>query len=305
MIPADPIVLEPGSPEWTREMTASKIAAVLGLSPWESRFSLWYRMAGALADQPETDRMTRGHYLEDGICRWLADQYDLRLTHGGTWRSRPRPWQVASPDRRVLGRTDETEAVVEVKTAADWERWGPDGSDEVPVYYRTQAVWQMDTLGVDTCYMGVLLPRLELRGYVLHPAPGEAEFMREAARDFLDSIAAGQPPDVDQHSRTYDTLRELHPAIRGGQVEVETAQAAAFCAASLALRAAEDEWNLQRSRMARVMGDAKTAACDERVVANRQPGPTGVPYVAVTRSKRTLADFAALHPTTTEDTTDG
>ena len=26
----------PGSPEWQRLMTASKVAAVLGLSPWQS-----------------------------------------------------------------------------------------------------------------------------------------------------------------------------------------------------------------------------------------------------------------------------
>jgi hypothetical protein len=35
---ADPISLVPGSAEWLREMTASKVAAVLGLSPWESPF---------------------------------------------------------------------------------------------------------------------------------------------------------------------------------------------------------------------------------------------------------------------------
>jgi len=27
--------IEPGNPEWLRVMSASKIAAVLGLSPWE------------------------------------------------------------------------------------------------------------------------------------------------------------------------------------------------------------------------------------------------------------------------------
>jgi putative phage-type endonuclease len=301
--------LDPGSEAWLREMTASKVPAVLGLSPWESRFSLWYRMAGLVPAQDETAAMARGNYLEDAVARWVADQHRLVICEGLTWRNKARPWQVASPDRRVLDMSrpigQGTVAVVEVKTAADWEPWGRDGTDEVPVYYRAQAVWQCDTLGVDTAFMGVLLPRLELRSYVVHPAPGEAEFIREECRAFMDSLAAGQPPDLDHHKETYATLRSLHPRIGGGEVEVSEAQAAAFASALLCLRAAEDNWNLERSRMAQVMGDAKSAAVEGRVIANRQPAPkTGEPYVAATRSKRLLAEFAALHPTTTEETDD-
>ena len=42
--------LQPGSPDWQTRMTASKVAAVLGLSPWESRFSLWHRMSGLISN---------------------------------------------------------------------------------------------------------------------------------------------------------------------------------------------------------------------------------------------------------------
>jgi len=38
--------LEPGSAGWYQFMTASKVAAAMGLSPYESPFSLWHRMAG-------------------------------------------------------------------------------------------------------------------------------------------------------------------------------------------------------------------------------------------------------------------
>ena len=40
--------IPPGSDEWRKYMTASKIAAVMGHSPYESRFSLWHRSSSWL-----------------------------------------------------------------------------------------------------------------------------------------------------------------------------------------------------------------------------------------------------------------
>src|SRR3954453_14820737 len=98
MVDADPISLVPGSPEWLRELTASKVAAVLGLSPWQSRFSLWYRMSGGLPEEPQTPAQSTGDHREAGVAAWVADEFDLYLDPGGCWRNRERPWQVASPD---------------------------------------------------------------------------------------------------------------------------------------------------------------------------------------------------------------
>lgn len=282
MLNADPISLEPGSPEWVCEMTASKVAAVLGLSPWESRFSLWYRMAGALPEEAQTAQQERGHYLEGAVATWLADQYGLTMTAGGCWRNRERPWQVASPDRRVVtprGTEFQLQAVAEVKTAAKWEEWGPDGSDEIPPYYRAQAVWQCDTLGVPRCYVGVLLPYLELRGYVIEPSPGEIEYVREECRTFLDTLAAGDPPDVDKHSATWSALRALHPDIVDEECPVPPELAGDYARAVLALRAAEDEHTLRRSQLAEHMGRSRLAVYDERKLAYRKPASNGSPYV--------------------------
>lgn len=281
---ADPIELEPGTEEWLREMTASKVAAVLGLSPWESRFSLWYRMKGVVDGKRQTASMERGHYLEDAVARWLADQVGVVMTAGGCWRNRARPWQVASPDRLCGGATGplHVEALAEVKTAADWEHWGPDGSDEIPPYYRAQVVWQCDTLGLDTAHVGVLLPRLHLRAYTLHPADGEAEYVREEVRAFLDSLAADEPPEVDGHKETYVVLRNLHHLIEDRDEDVPLPLAREYRSAVLALRAAEDAHAEARARMAAHMGKARRAVVDGRVLAIRQTNGRGDPYVKAT-----------------------
>lgn len=284
---ADQIVLTPGSPEWQRELTASKIPALLGLSVWDSPFSLWFKMKGAVLDAPSTPQQDRGHYLEPAVTKWLADQYDLSLFPGQCWRNRDRPWQVASPDRIVAKGgvpyreghpKNPIKAVVEVKTANDWERWGPDGSDEVPPAVRAQVVWQCDTLGVPLGYVGVLLPYLEFRGYTIRPAEGEAEYIRERAKAFLDSLSADEPPDVDDHTATWDTLRSLHPDIHG-DVEVSPDIAVNYARSVLALREAETEHVLRRNQLAEQMGFARRGLVGSVAVAYRQPGPTGIPYV--------------------------
>jgi putative phage-type endonuclease len=279
---ADPIELQPGSPEWQRELTASKIAAVLGLSPWESRYSVWWRMRGALPAEPETKAQTRGHYLEDAVARWLADQYNFDdMRWGGCWRNRDRPWQVASPDRLAWTTGGEyVDAVVECKTAASWESWGPDGSDEIPAYYRAQVVWQCDTLGLDTAYVGVLLGNLEFRGYVIRPTPAEIDMVRAEAREFLDSIATDEVPDIDAHGATYTVIRALHPDIDRDQVlEVDEELAVEFVSAVTAARDAEEAKNLAVNRLADAMGAAHKATAWGRKIAHRQTNGRGSPYL--------------------------
>ena len=77
---------EPGSREWHRLITASKVPAILGLSPWQSPYSLWMQMSGRIDATPETTTTRRGHYLEAGV---LARRRGRRPPR---WRRRPRSW---------------------------------------------------------------------------------------------------------------------------------------------------------------------------------------------------------------------
>ena len=60
--------MHPGDPEWLTVVSASKIAAVVGLSPYESAYSLWHLMAGNTEPQPNSAILERGHYLEPVIA---------------------------------------------------------------------------------------------------------------------------------------------------------------------------------------------------------------------------------------------
>ncbi len=289
--------MDPGSPAWLQVMTASKVAAVLGLSPWESRFSLYFRMAGQLEAKPETAATRRGHYLEDAVATWLADQYPhLRFGRTGTWVSKARPWQCATPDR-IARDGRRAVAVAEVKTAADSDEWGPDGSDEIPPMYRAQVVWQMDCLGLPAAYVAVLLPRLQMRGYVVHYDQGEAGFIRGQVREFLDTLPGGpaeRVPDIDEHDQTWEAVRQLHPEITDEEIQVPLELAGPYCRAVTALRAAENEHQLRRSQLAQHMQTAKKAVIDGRTIATRQSARGGTPFVKAATKLPDLTEEKSL-----------
>lgn len=287
----------PGSPEWMSRMTASKVSAVLGLSPWESRFSLWHRMAG-LIDQPEmNEAMTRGHYLEDGVARWFADQHpEYLVAPGGAWAHPARDWQAASPDRLLRVKSAYVEgdpgphALLEIKTAASDEGWGEPGTDEIPPGYRAQVAWQMDCLGVHTCHVAVLTGGLRFAEYRIEYNADEATYIREEARAFLDSLPGGpaeQRPNLDGHSETYAAVKALHPEIDGTDFLVPDEIGREFCDAVKALKAAEIREATARTVLADAMGNAKRAMWLGKKLADRRPSRNGgTPYMQASSAER-------------------
>lgn len=275
--------MEPGSDQWLQVMSASKVAAVVGLSPWESRFSLYHRMKGLLGDGGN-DATRRGIYLEDGVAAWFADQHtDWRIERTGTWLHRDRPWQAASPDRLGI-LPDGSIELVEIKTAGEATEWGAAGTDEIPTHYRPQVIWQLDTLGLQRCHVAVLLPFLQFRAYTVDYNPDEAAYLRDEAAAFLDDLAHDRLPPIDGHTATYQAVRELHADIDEVAVDVPDDIAEPYLAALAAERDIAAEKRRTAALLLAHMGTAKDAYYRSRRIASRQAkGLDTTPYLCAAR----------------------
>lgn len=284
--------IEPGTPDWLRRMSASKIAAVLGLSTYESRFSLWNRMAGYVAPEPDDDQKRRGHYLEPAIAAWFADQHpDWQVSTTDTWVAAGDDQRAASPDRLVTTNTGEVH-LLECKSAAEPSEWGEPGTDQIPPGYRAQVQWQMDVLGVRICHVAVLTAYLSFQEYVVEYDPDDAAFMRQRAAEFMASLPGGaspRRPDIDGHSATYQAVRELHPDIDPVDYEVPRELAERYCGARHALKAAEVSERAARAELADAMGTAKRAVFDGDVIATRAAKSGGTPYITAAKRLPVLA----------------
>lgn len=278
----------PGSDEWaqqrTRAIGGSEIAAILGLGKWESRFSLWHRKNGTISPQPDNPQMEWGRRLEAVVAGKYAEMHDDReIIDGGTFVHPERPWQLASPDRLIApvrgSRDLPSTSILEIKTARDQDGWGEPGSDEIPVYYRAQAMWYMDVLHLYACDLAVLIRGSDYHEYRVTYDANEATMMRAAAKDFIDSLDNGDRPSIDEHAATYQAIRELHPEIEPVNVDLPASLARAYCESRHALKAAEGEAQRQRSLVADAMGSAQYATFAGQTIARRQAKGGGRPFI--------------------------
>lgn len=285
----------PGTAEWLQYMTGSKIAAVMRLSPYESAYSLWHRMAGIIPPEEPSEQMRRGHYLEPSILAWLADQnpgieFGVR---GSMWASVEHPAYAITPDALGTDRATGDQVLIEAKSALDKDVWGDELSDEIPVYYRCQVMWGMGILGIRRALVGVLSSYLDFREYEVLFDETEFALLVEAATAFMASLATREAPDIDSHSATYEVIREMHPAIDTGiSIDLPADLAHGYVAAKLACKSAEDDARLWTAKLADHMGNAKTARYGGRIIATRQVRGEAVPFVQAARGLQPLVTIS-------------
>lgn len=270
--------LAPGSPEWRKIITASKVAAILGLSPWDSPRSLWHLMRGDIEPKSETDTTRRGHYLEPAILAWWRDQHGI--TDMRQWADQPSyalgDWAAATPDAMTLGIPGEAEVLIEAKsTAMDWD-------GELPAYYLTQVIWQMHVSGIHRCYVPVIGPRLTFTEYVVDYADyaEDALLIERRCREFYDSLSSDTPPDLDDTVATYEAVRKVHPDIdKGATVELTREQADDLVTFAHLAKETETSLRLAKSTVIDAMGRAQYAEHNGQRIARRQAGKHGVTFV--------------------------
>jgi putative phage-type endonuclease len=259
---------EPGSDAWhaarANGLGGSEIAAVVGLSPYESAFSLWHRKQGLLGPVEESEEMYWGKVHEPGICnRFAQDHPTIPVTPAPTYRHPDRPWQIANPDRHA------GDDLFEAKTARDAEGWGPEGTDLIPIHYRCQCLHYMDVTGARRTWLGVLIAGSEYREYLIEYDEIEARTLRDAGAAFMASLASGERPDIDGHSATYQAIRELPEGLDDVDVEISAALKDRFHAAQDAAWEADDELTTCKGLLLDLIGTGRRATWNGDRVATR------------------------------------
>ena len=103
----------------------SDIAAVLGLSKWQSPMDVWAAKRGLSEEVVETNAMRRGRLLESAIANWYQEETGLEVLDGNEMPIvGPKPFMLASPDRYVSA--GKTRFGLEIKTARSVDGWGDD-----------------------------------------------------------------------------------------------------------------------------------------------------------------------------------
>lgn len=276
--------LTPGSPEWARLVTASKVSDILGLSPWGSPYAMWRKMRGDVPWDEESRPMRRGNMLENAILDWwLADNPEwVEVERQPIFRLDGEDWCLATPDMLVQHVDTGEQMLVDAKTTGkDW-----DWQVEVPAYYAASSMFQLAMAPkVPRVCLAVLFgDPFDLRSYYVDRDDQLIDGLLTMCREFYDSLDADDPPPLDDSVATYDVVRKLHPDIdRDVEVQLSDAEADEFVEAAAALKAADARARAARSVVLERMGAARLAKNNGQTIARRQPGKHGVSLVAVAK----------------------
>lgn len=267
---------KPGTPEWARLVTASKVAAILGVSPWESQRSMWHTMRGELPIAPESRPMRRGNMLENAVLDWwLADNPE--------WVEVERQpvftiddWCLATPDMLVEHRDTGERMLVDAKTTSSDMDW----ADDVPVYYVASSMWQLAMApNVERVCLAALFGKpFDMRSFYVDRDDELIDGIVSKCRAFYDSLTQDTPPALSDHVADYAaTVRTVTGISAGDTAELADDVAAGYLQA-LAYEKAAD---IFKARVLDAMGEAQYATHNGQKIARRQKKGDGVSLVRI------------------------
>lgn len=146
-------VVDPNDPasraEWQSYMTGSKVASVLGISPWTTRLGLWREMTGRGEPGFETAYATHGREREPIIRAGTEDTFGCTIATPRMLVSNANPRHAYSPDG-IIPPFDfapallwECKTITNTLAAAAWAKG-------IPEYYVMQWQWGAYVAGLES-----------------------------------------------------------------------------------------------------------------------------------------------------------
>lgn len=253
------------SEDRTRYIGASRIPAILGVSPYQTPMGAWLEMTDP-APRQDTPATERGRFLEKGILDWGAHKLGATVIDGipigqPGLSIEGAPWASVHPDGAYVheGRV----RLAEVKTSRIASHWGESGTDQIPEWYLCQVQAQLAAVphATDAIVAAYLPIQDELR---LMPVPRDEEFQRfmidTVGEWYYKHIVLGEAPPLDASDATKRYLskkfaRETLP-LRDATVD-EAALLAEWSKARAELAAAEEREAILKHNVQALIGDAE------------------------------------------------
>jgi putative phage-type endonuclease len=209
-----------GSQEWhdlrnePGAVGGSDIAAITGLSTWESAITKWAKKTGQIPDEVTPNMsMKLGTILESPILNLFADEHpELEIYETGTWANKENPWARSNPDG-LYKDADGNWGIIEVKFSRDY--WSG-----VPQAYRSQVLWYMRIFGIKQAKL-VALAGSSYMEFDIEWDEFEAQTLWDAAVRFRQACLDIKMPYWDGSNSTLETIRALSPGIVDTEVDLD------------------------------------------------------------------------------------
>ena len=277
----------------------SEVAALIGCNRFSGPMEVYLNKTGQAQPFEETTHTRRGTYLEGGILKWYADEYQRTVEEPGTLIHPKHPIVIATPDGISHGAGESV--VVEVKCPA-WRAsrdWGEPGTDQVPEYYWPQLQWEMGVTGLKKAH-AVAFFGDELNVYVVDFDNDVFEGLVRVAEDFWrNHVTKRVPPSIDASAAYATFITHQHPweaaPMRESDPDLDT-QLATLRDATEEIKAHQAIVDQAKNWVKNWLGDSEGATSHiGKVTWRKQKDTQVVDYKAVLREADVPGDLISKH----------
>lgn len=253
--------------EWLRYrkcgIGGSDVAAILGISKWNSAISLWLDKTNQ-TNEPveENEAMQWGTIMEPIIRKHFAEVTGKTVVEVKAMLQHPEhPFMLADVD----GLTTDDEgnpAILEIKTASEYKR--AEWENDIPSYYQTQVQHYLCVTGVQKAFVAVLIGGNSFKVYEVD-ADTEIQAMLVAVeKDFWNKVQNMIRPEMDGS----DAAKNLMDSLYHGGISEEIVmpdEAIEYVDAYIEACAEEDNAKAKKqeasNHIKEIMGDYDKAIC--------------------------------------------
>jgi putative phage-type endonuclease len=208
--------------EWldirSKYIGGSDAAAVIGMNPYKSRYSLWAEKTNKVPPFEGNLTTKVGAYLEQLVADLFEEETGKKVRKkNSTMVNDIYPFACANVDRMVVGE----KAFLEIKTTNSIPLMKTlRNSDEFPEQYYCQVVHYLAVTGLEKAYLAVLINCRELKIYEMERDQAEIDALMNAEKDFWELVKKDTAPSPDGSEATTETLKTLYPNANGETVDL-------------------------------------------------------------------------------------
>ncbi|MFW9872555.1 MAG: YqaJ viral recombinase family protein [Candidatus Thorarchaeota archaeon] len=195
-------------------ITGSKVASILRLNPYESKYECFARMKDLLPPKEQTDIMKAGLYAEEAIEKWCINEWGwkvVKLPETLAWREHNKYKMLGGFIDRLLnihGNRSKFTHVGEFKNIS--YRNKDSFENGIPEYYQCQLhfynmLWELDGILV-ACIGGN-----DYKYFHLDRNKEIEEFITEECVKFWEDLQNERWPDPDETDSTSSAIKQLFP----------------------------------------------------------------------------------------------
>jgi len=259
--------------ERQKNIGASDVAAILGLSPWVSAYDLWLEKTGKVEPREDTELTKAGRIFEDAVLTYAEEELG-RLDRRGTERRIEGTPILVHCDALVFASREP----VECKTTGlgGWvpEDWGESGTDEVPHRVLIQAITQARACERDVCHVPAFITGRGFSLFTIGHSRELSDIIIEKVLAFWNGYVLKDTPPEDSSPHTEYLKRRIRQLDK--TVPLDPDVVAAAIAAQTTAREADKAKEAAMNNLIVALGDAEAGQYPALTLPDGTKAPAGV-----------------------------